>query len=70
MRKYKIEFIDKGGDSIEVESENDGFSSSELLGLLEAKKFDIYQQIKGELKPDFTKRKFVEPIKDKEDSNE
>lgn len=60
MRKYKIEFTDNGGEAIEVSSENDGFSSAEILGLLEAKKFDIYQQIKGELKPNFTKRNFIE----------
>ena len=46
-------------DRLGVKSQNDGFSSLELLGLLDLKRDDILRQIKGEVKPDTFKRELI-----------
>lgn len=47
-------------ENFTIESENDGFTPLELLGILEYKKSDIYSQMSGKIKPDIIKRKVKE----------
>jgi len=60
-KKYILQVIDNGdnGDKVTVMSLNDGFTAYEVLGLLDMKREDVIDQIKGNIKPDIIKREFV-----------
>ena len=60
-KKYTLQVIDNGdnGDKVTVMSLNDGFTAYEVLGLLDMKREDVIDQIKGNIKPDIIKREFV-----------
>jgi hypothetical protein len=58
MKKYTITLTDDG-ESISCESVNDGFATLELIGLLEWKLHDIYEQLSGHTKPDIIRRECI-----------
>lgn len=61
MRTFVLKIkVDESKKEFTMESENDGFSSFELLGLIEYKRDDIARQIRGEIEPDTVSRKCVE----------
>lgn len=64
MKTYELKFTDHPDtQKMQIEAKCDGFTSFELLGLLETKKQDILAQIRGEIRPDFV-REYVEPTKE------
>ena len=54
-KKYTLTAIVEDG-KLRVASENYGFNSMELLGLLDWKREDVISQVKGNLVPDEVKR--------------
>ena len=54
-KKYTLTAIVEDG-KLRVASENSGFNSMELLGLLDWKREDVISQVKGNLVPDEVKR--------------
>jgi hypothetical protein len=59
MKKKFILVVCNNGDTLQVHSKNDGYTSLEIIGLLDFKKNDIIKQICGEVKPDVIKRTVV-----------
>lgn len=52
IKKYEIEYtFDTDTNTEQAKRTNDGFTSIELLGILEKSKLDIYAQIRGIIKP-------------------
>jgi hypothetical protein len=56
---YTVKSIIYSDGTTTLERTNDGYSSMELLGLLEMSQMDIIEQIKGVIKPDFIERKVI-----------
>lgn len=57
-KKYTLTAIVEDG-KLRVASENSGFDSMELLGLLDWKREDVISQIKGNFVPDEVKRTLI-----------
>ena len=57
-KTYLIELTMEKGKTT-IRRRNDGFKMLELLGLLELAKTEIYEQMKGNMKPDVIKREVV-----------
>ena len=55
IKTFRVEFVVENSE-LRVDSVNDGFTATEILGLLEYKKADIIAQIQG---PDNFNRKCV-----------
>lgn len=60
IKRYSLEVIlDEAGD-VQMNSENEGFSAFDIIGILEHKKQDILNQLSGRIKPDIVSRKVIE----------
>ena len=59
MKRYMLVAEENGDDSTKIQSSNDGFQSTELLGILYWKIHDILKQMSGEFKPDVIKRNVI-----------
>jgi hypothetical protein len=55
-KQYIIEIITTDEGKIKLRRTNRGFSSYELLGLIENLKMDIHNQINGLIEPDIVER--------------
>lgn len=62
MRKYTIE-ITETSTGLKMGRTNEGFNQYELIGLLAFIQCEIYEQIKGTLKPELITRKVIKPKK-------
>lgn len=59
MKKYTVEFNLSDDGGLKVDSENDGFTAFEIIGLMAWKQKDLENQIFGEIRPDVVTRKVI-----------
>jgi hypothetical protein len=62
-KKWITEIIEYEDGTSEMKRTNFGFNATELLGVLEFTREDIYKQIRGDIHPDIVKRTIVEEDK-------
>lgn len=65
LKSYTIKVIEQN-DEIKIHRTNDGFTSVELLGLLEYTQIDIMRQMAGQIRPTVIKRNVIDDNKEKE----
>lgn len=58
-KSYSIKWIEYADGKCSMERKCDGFVAYELLGIITLTQQEIIGQIKGRIKPDFTKREVV-----------
>lgn len=61
--KYTVEVIDYDDHTQRMSRVNDGFTATELLGILEFTQAEVIEMIKGRIKPDIIERKVIKPKK-------
>jgi hypothetical protein len=58
-KKYTIEWVSYKDGSAKSGRKNEGFTSLELLGMLERVQMEILQQMAGQIKPNVTERTVI-----------
>lgn len=62
MKKHFILEVTEIDNKLYFNSEAEGINGFEVLGILEWKKIDVYNQMIGQVKPDIVTRKRIEEI--------
>lgn len=58
-KRFSLVFFEKEDGSIQCEGANTGFSAFEVIGLLDWKRKDIYEQMAGNIAPDHITRTVI-----------
>ena len=59
MKTFVLTVIYDDDEVLKFNSKNDGFGALELAGIMAWKTNDIYDQLRGSIKPDLVKRELV-----------
>ena len=62
VKTYTVKLTVYKDNTSMLERDNTGYLPHEILGLLEISRFDVMEQIKGNIKPDYIERKVIKEV--------